>query len=269
MIDYRVSGLEEAGLATVATYNIHKGVGGDRRRNPERIAQVLAALRCDVIALQEVDLRGEDGEPSASPYFAPLQDYEIIAAPTFDCSHGTFGNVLLTRFPIVDVRRCDLAVARCEPRGAIDVDLDARGAILRVVTTHLGLRGRERSEQVERILERLAARHRKADVTVLLGDINEWRPRARPLRRLDRELGPSRALRTFPSSRPFFALDRIWVSPASQLLDVEVWRDPPARIASDHLPVRATLSLGAPTLRAHDGGETTDREATRRTQAPP
>ena len=42
---------------TFASYNIHKGVGLDRRRDPDRILSVIEELDADVIALQEVDER--------------------------------------------------------------------------------------------------------------------------------------------------------------------------------------------------------------------
>jgi endonuclease/exonuclease/phosphatase family metal-dependent hydrolase len=41
----------------VASYNIHKAVGLDRRRDHERILRVLLEVDADVVALQEVDRR--------------------------------------------------------------------------------------------------------------------------------------------------------------------------------------------------------------------
>ena len=41
----------------VASYNIHKAVGLDRRRDPDRVVAVLRELDADIIALQEADLR--------------------------------------------------------------------------------------------------------------------------------------------------------------------------------------------------------------------
>ena len=49
------------------------------------------------------------------------------------------------------------------------------------------------------------------------------------------------ATRTFPSRFPAFALDRVWVHPAARLVDIEVDRSRPARIASDHLPLVARV----------------------------
>ena len=46
----------------VASYNIHKCRGLDRRTDPERIAKIIADLDADVVALQEIlDVR--DGRP--------------------------------------------------------------------------------------------------------------------------------------------------------------------------------------------------------------
>jgi endonuclease/exonuclease/phosphatase family metal-dependent hydrolase len=46
----------------LATYNIHKCRGLDRRTSPQRIAAVIAELDADVVALQEV-LDVQNGQP--------------------------------------------------------------------------------------------------------------------------------------------------------------------------------------------------------------
>ena len=45
----------------VVTYNIHRAIGMDRRKRPERIARVLSDINADVIALQEVVGPGRSG----------------------------------------------------------------------------------------------------------------------------------------------------------------------------------------------------------------
>ncbi|TGT90616.1 endonuclease, partial [bacterium M00.F.Ca.ET.155.01.1.1] len=40
---------------------------------------------------------------------------------------------------------------------------------------------------------------------------------------------------------PTFALDRVWVHPAARLVDIQVDKSRPARIASDHLPLVARV----------------------------
>ena len=42
---------------TVASYNMRKAIGTDRRRRPERTLDVLREIDADVIALQEADRR--------------------------------------------------------------------------------------------------------------------------------------------------------------------------------------------------------------------
>ena len=41
----------------IASYNIHKAVGVDFRRLPERILTVLTEIDADIVALQEADRR--------------------------------------------------------------------------------------------------------------------------------------------------------------------------------------------------------------------
>jgi endonuclease/exonuclease/phosphatase family metal-dependent hydrolase len=76
-----------------------------------------------------------------------------------------------------------------------------------------------------------------------MGDLNEWFPPGRPARWLHRHFGWGPAPPTFPSTFPLFALDRILVRPPAALVELRVLRSPQARIASDHLPLRATIAL--------------------------
>jgi endonuclease/exonuclease/phosphatase family metal-dependent hydrolase len=62
---------------------------------------------------------------------------------------------------------------------------------------------------------------------------------------LDAYLGKAPTPRTFPSYFPVFALDRIWVTPKASLLKVKVVNHGLAKLASDHLPVLATVDLSA------------------------
>jgi endonuclease/exonuclease/phosphatase family metal-dependent hydrolase len=236
---------------TVASYNIHRCIGRDGRRDVERVARVIQSLDADIIALQEVESRRSSaGEPLQMDVLAHLVDLTAISGPTIEREDGHFGNALLTRLPTGAVRKLDLTFRHREPRGAIDVDFDVAGTRVRVIGTHLGLLPRERRYQVQRILETVAEQH--DGVTVLLGDLNEWLVSGRPLRWLHRRFGQCHSQRTFPAWFPVFALDRIWVHPQDALLRFEVKNTPDARDASDHLPVRAELSV--PPAKAQRGG---------------
>ena len=224
--------------AIIASYNTHGAVGIDRRFAPDRIARVLGEIDADIIALQELELHASGFDMLA--YLQSETGFHAIAGPTIRSADRDFGNGLLSRFPIVSVDQVTLDVARREPRGAIDAVIDCSGAPLRVIATHLGLRPSERRDQVRRLLDTVRAG--PALPTVLLGDLNEWFLRGRPLRWLHEHFGESPAYATFPSPLPLLALDRIWSSPASLLRRVRVHRSRLARRASDHLPLVAKLA---------------------------
>jgi endonuclease/exonuclease/phosphatase family metal-dependent hydrolase len=222
------------------SYNIHRCIGVDGRYEPDRIAGVIRELAADVVALQEVDARYhvEHGVDQIL-HLAAAAGYEAIPGPVLRNHCGTYGNGLLVRGGVLNVRRIDLSHRGRERRGALDVDLklDRRG--IRVVATHLGLRAAERRRQVGRLLALL--RDDVETPLVLLGDFNEWFVGSPLLQRLHRRFGPTSGLRTFPSRFPVFALDRIWVQPRRALLEVRVHASRLARQASDHLPIRAVV----------------------------
>jgi endonuclease/exonuclease/phosphatase family metal-dependent hydrolase len=226
----------------VATYNIHRCIGLDRRADPGRIVAVIREMAPDILALQEVESARAAHQPE---YLSTATSYAVLLGPTLQRRDGHYGNALLVRHRILEVRWIDLSIPGREPRCALDMDLDIDGFPLRVITTHLGLSAAERTIQVTRLLE--AVRSSFAHPIVLLGDLNEWRPGANTLRRLKRFFGGSRTVRSFPARRPLLALDGIWARPISVLHDLQVHASPLARVASDHLPVRGTLVLdGAP-----------------------
>jgi endonuclease/exonuclease/phosphatase family metal-dependent hydrolase len=222
----------------VATYNVHQCVGRDGRRDPARVAAVLDDIDADVLALQELQWDPEDALHLLEDFARQLR-YTAIPGPTLLMTKGHFGNALLTRLPVVARHLMDLTVGRHEPRGAIDVVLDAGQEQLRVVATHLGLRPYERRHQVRRLLGRLDAL--PEGPTVLMGDLNEWFLWGRPLRWLHSWFGAPPAPATFPSLLPVFALDRIWVHPRPLLAQLRVHATREARAASDHLPLVAQI----------------------------
>jgi phospholipase D1/2 len=228
----------------LATYNIHRAIGRDGVFDPERIAEVLAELDADVIALQEVQT-GTTGR-SLLQVFRERLGVEAVHGVTMLRRDAEFGNVVLTRHRVDAVARLDLSVPPHEPRGALDVRLQHRNRGLRVIATHLGLRPYERREQVTRLLAALGDETSLS--TVLMGDVNEWFLWGRPLRWLHVQFGRTPAPPTFPAQWPLFALDRLWVRPRGLLQHLAVHASPLARVASDHLPLVAAVALGPPTV---------------------
>src|SRR5512146_371914 len=57
-LELRVSTpMTAAPTITVASYNMRKAIGTDRRRRPDRVLHVLQEIDADVVALQEADKR--------------------------------------------------------------------------------------------------------------------------------------------------------------------------------------------------------------------
>jgi endonuclease/exonuclease/phosphatase family metal-dependent hydrolase len=224
----------------VATYNIHRCVGCDGIVDPQRIADVLRALDADLVALQEVAFN--PGAPDdILQFLAEAAGAKAIAGPTLLEAKGRYGNAILSRIEPREVRRADISVPGRESRGVLQLVLETTAATVSVLATHLGLSVRERRRQMARLA--LLLDESVSEVTVLLGDFNEWRPWGRSLRRLKRRFAPVWAPPTFPSRRPLLALDRIWVHPVHHLTSLQVFKGAQARMASDHLPLVADLSL--------------------------
>jgi endonuclease/exonuclease/phosphatase family metal-dependent hydrolase len=230
------------GVFSAVSYNIHQCVGLDGRRDVKRIARVLCDLDTQLIGLQEVGTDLQGASPSSQmEYLSKATGLHAIAGITLERKTGPYGNVLLTGWRVLGSRLLDLSVPGREPRGAIDAELDIAGQTVRVIVTHLGLSAAERRYQVRRLLEALSqGQHR---FIIVLGDINEWILRSRPLRWFYARFGKPPAPRTFPSWFPLFALDRIWVLPREALLEVHVHATALTHIASDHLPLRAVIAV--------------------------
>jgi len=224
----------------VATYNLHGWIGSDRRRNPQRVVQVIRALKSSIIALQEVTLELGDRHGSEN-FLAASTGLRVISGPTLYNERGSYGNVLLTEHPVRGVRRLDISQPGREPRGALEAELLVHGRPVFVLACHLGLRELERRRQMQMLLEFMRPLTGKR--VILMGDFNEWRPRSRILGRLNRLFGCLPSPCTFPARLPVLALDRIWASPISMLKKVSVYNTPLARTASDHLPLKAALEL--------------------------
>lgn len=240
------AGQQEADGLLVASYNIHKCVGVDGKFDPGRIASVIHEINPDVIALQEADTRfGERRGLLDLHWLERETGLSPVPVSGVTKAHGWHGNVLFLRNGIVrDVHQVKLP--GLEPRGALMTEIDlANGASLRIVAAHLGLLNRSRQQQARMILDLLALR---AEIpTVLMGDLNEWRlgSRSSLISLASHFRGMPPAVPSFPSRLPVLALDRIMCSHHGLIEQVHVHDTALARLASDHLPIKALLRFAA------------------------
>ena len=233
----------DPGRAVFASYNIHKCVGSDRRFDPERVMAVIGEIGADVIALQEADKRFGD---RAALLDLPTLEREAGLVPvpvkTRHRGHGWHGNLVLVREGAVKgLHQIDLP--GLEPRGALVADLDLAAGPVRVVAAHLGLLRYSRLLQVDTLLGH--ASEAAGRPVVMMGDLNEWRRQGRSaLRRFGPGFGPlGHGVPSFPSYFPVLALDRVMAQPHDRLESIAAHDTPLARLASDHLPVRAVIRL--------------------------
>jgi len=226
----------------LATWNLHRCIGRDGLMAPERCAAVLQEIDADIIALQEVDSRPGHADDMLA-HLARKTGCSAIAGMTMVRRGVHYGNALLTRLPVREVQHRDLSVPGREPRIALDVEFEAAQHRLQMIATHLGLRPAERREQVKRLLPHFNIESN--DVVVLAGDLNEWFLWGRPLRMLHRIFPDTPHRRTWPTTPPLFALDRVWVHPRRALRNLSVHRSAMTRITSDHLPLTAVIDFEA------------------------
>jgi endonuclease/exonuclease/phosphatase family metal-dependent hydrolase len=230
-------------MILVASYNMHKAVGTDRRRRPDRTLDVLNELGADVVALQEADRRF-GARLSALPLDLIEQhsDYKPVPFDTRSGSLGWHGNALLVRKSVEVVDRELVHLPSLEPRGAVLADLRLDGRVLRVVGMHLDLSGLWRRRQAHAILAHLAARPGDPP-SVMMGDLNEWSARGGCLRDFGRHHRFADCGRSFHARRPIAQLDRIMVSEGIEIVACGAVHSATARRASDHLPIWASLKL--------------------------
>jgi len=232
------------GDVLITSYNVHKCVGQDNIFNPQRIISVIEEINPQILALQEVDKRF--GMREGLLDLAQLQERTgLVHVPLTSRrqhSHGFHGNALFCRRGRVDyIYQIDLP--GMEPRGAVIVEIALKNGSLRIIAAHFGLFRRSRMRQVETILDFLVTRPLMP--TLMVGDLNEWRlgkgSSLNPFMSFfDVEMG---TLPSFPSRFPVLALDRIFSFPQNLVTSVEIHNTDLARIASDHLPLKAWIDL--------------------------
>jgi endonuclease/exonuclease/phosphatase family metal-dependent hydrolase len=236
----------------VASYNVHKCQGFDRKVLPQRIATVLQEIAADMVCLQEV--------VNAPNGVGPWNQAEEIAeafpgwAWCFGANRelfgGTYGNMTLSRVPLQRWANHDITQPGHERRGVLETEICVGAAQrLRVFNVHLGTGHRERRYQAGRLMDEVLASAEGQGPRVVLGDFNEWTSglTTKLLKEAFESVEPRHVLghrRTFPGMLPLLSLDHCYYEAPLDLEETELWRSRTALVASDHLPLVATFRLG-------------------------
>ncbi|MGA9769749.1 MAG: endonuclease/exonuclease/phosphatase family protein [Blastocatellia bacterium] len=235
----------------VATYNIHKCRGLDRRVRPQRIIEVLREIDADIVALQEVlSISGQSREKDQAQFIAEQMGMTHSVGGTRVLNGGVYGNVVLSRFPLRDTRNYDISVRGREQRGCMRADLEiAPDRALHVFNVHLGTAYLERRHQGRKLIDEAILSNRDLKgARIMLGDFNEWtrglttRLLASHLVSADVRIHLPRA-KTYPGVLPFLHLDHIYFEDSLDLEGMTLHRSRTALIASDHLPLVADFRM--------------------------
>lgn len=221
----------------LASYNLRKCVGLDRRRTPWRSLEVINSIGADIIALQEADRRlGK--RPAALPreMVKSYSDFAPLDLDETGVSLGWHGNAILVRNGLVASAVQRLTLPGLEPRGAVVASIGP----VRLVAVHLGLIRRYRLEQMTAITAALAGLPPMP--TVITGDFNEW-SRGRGMEPLQAGFTVHAPGLSYHAARPVAALDRFAISPDVHLKTAGVVQTLLAKRASDHLPVWADVGI--------------------------
>ncbi|HZG07916.1 MAG TPA: endonuclease/exonuclease/phosphatase family protein [Allosphingosinicella sp.] len=231
-------------MIRVASYNMRKAIGTDRRRQPGRTIDVLNELGADVIALQEADRRF--GTRTSAIPLALLDahsDYKPVPFQGRAGSIGWHGNAVLVRKAAKIVDQALIEIPSLEPRGAVRADIRLDGEMVRVVGMHLDLSGLWRRRQAAAILDHVND-GRGEMPAVLMGDLNEWSSRGGCLKDFAGLCRFAECGKSFHVRRPVARLDRIMVTEGLEVEDCGVHQSVKAKTASDHFPVWAVLRRG-------------------------
>jgi len=232
-------------MLKVASYNIRKALGTDRRRSPDRIIEVLNQVGADVIALQEADRRfGKRAAVLSDFMLEHHTPWRAVPLGVRNESMGWHGNAILIRRDH-ELIGCDLIHLPClEPRGAVTATIRAGNVTIRIVGMHLDLSGLWRRRQAMAVLHYLDhSHHGPADATILMGDFNEWRPMRGCMLDFGRSFHVAPLGRSYHATRPVATLDRILWRGGLELAECGVHHSAAARSASDHLPVWARFDV--------------------------
>jgi endonuclease/exonuclease/phosphatase family metal-dependent hydrolase len=235
----------------IATYNVHKCRGLDRRTDPERIAAVIRELDADVVAIQEL-LNVQNAKPEyaqAARIAAVLNDYDWRFGENRTLHGGAYGNMTLSRLAIRKSENYDITWRRRERRGCLRTDVSLGSSGLHIFNVHLGTGFIERRHQARHLLtDAVLKRAELNGPRIVVGDFNEW-TRGLASRLMGKEfkaVEPSaylRYARTYPGVLPFLHLDHFYYDTHLSIESFRLHRSRRALVASDHLPLVADFVL--------------------------
>ncbi len=235
----------------IATYNIHKCIGLDRRFSPERIVKVLRETNAEIIALQEVLCQSNSREREhQAEFIAGELGMNYSFGNSRHINKGIYGNAILTSLKIEESEKFDISIDKREPRGCLRTRIKlGNHKSIQFFNLHLGTSFFERRKQVHKLLaSHVLDDKRFAGKRIVAGDFNEWtsglttRLFKTKFNDVDAKLHLGKR-RTYPGVMPFLHLDHIYFDRSFRLENAFLHRSRTSLIASDHLPIVAEFDI--------------------------
>lgn len=229
------------------TYNIHVGVGIDKKLDLQRIAGVINAARPDLVGLQEVDrgVKRTEGKDEIAE-LAGMTGMEYAFAPNLDYQGGKYGVAILSRFPIKNTEHRMFENKReAERRGMLRIEVEVDGKTLNFVTTHLDYQFEDgRVFETEQMLKFLDSVKGPAIVVADLNDEPTGSAYKLMRTKFDDAWVTSGAKTdgfSYPADKPVKRIDHIFFSTRGRIRARQSWVI--ETLASDHIPVMAELEI--------------------------
>ncbi len=228
------------------TYNIHHCEGTEGKLDVERIAEIIRAQKCDLVALQEVDqgTKRSDKVNQAFELGKQLGCTQLLGK-AIDFGGGEYGVAVLCRWPITSQKTHRLPSDRQrEQRVALEISTQLEtGQRVTFVCTHLDHTSgtNDRGEQNQALVKLFSA---SAQPVILAGDFNSTidAPEIAPVIEHWKDVDSDQLKPTIPVRNPNRKIDYIFLPRSTPwtVVDNTVLDEP---LASDHLPLVATVKL--------------------------
>lgn len=229
----------------IVSYNIHSGIGVDKKLDYGRIGRFLASTKADIVCLQEIDFRHPDVDSKdiikqlKSDYFNVFR-----IDPAVKTARGVYGNAVLSRHNIKQATAIDVSYAGQQERNIQNIEFQVEGRTFTIFNAHFGLKAAERRAQFTALhasIKRAQARDKTPGIAI--GDVNEWRPFTSSIRKMNSAFDSANLGPSFPNRAPVFKLDRAWCYSHLQINEAIIIRNNATKVYSDHLPILIDLEI--------------------------
>lgn len=216
----------------------------------------LQNLNTDIVFLQEV-VGHHTKHPIHFENWPEKAQHEFLADTVWsdfvygkNCVYetGHHGNAILSRYPITSWENEDISAHRFESRGMLHCEIKIPNwqENLHCICVHFGLFKNGRRQQLLALRRRIKKMVPQQAPLIIAGDFNDWREMAREILSdsLDLtevfEFTSGRSACSYPSTRPFLRLDRIYVR-GFQVTKTQVHHGEPWSKLSDHAALSAKI----------------------------